>query len=141
MSPAVRKLGRNGPDKASRIALVHGDFWPGNVLWLDGNFSGVIDWEDAGIEDPMYDVAISRLDLTLIFGEEAAREFLSAYAKRGLIDEARLTAWEVFAATRAEPFLAAWGEQLPALGRPDLIKGIIRDRWERFLQSTMDRLG
>jgi aminoglycoside phosphotransferase len=28
--------------------LVHGDFWPGNVLICDGQVSGVIDWENSG---------------------------------------------------------------------------------------------
>ena len=29
-----------------RIALLHGDYWPGNVLWKNGALVGVIDWED-----------------------------------------------------------------------------------------------
>src|SRR5688572_1579041 len=28
-------------------ALLHGDFWPGNLIWKDGKLVGVIDWEDA----------------------------------------------------------------------------------------------
>src|SRR5260370_15637127 len=29
--------------------LLHGDFWPGNILWRDGQLVAVIDWEDAAL--------------------------------------------------------------------------------------------
>ncbi|MCB0030646.1 MAG: phosphotransferase, partial [Anaerolineales bacterium] len=32
--------------KPIRPVLQHGDFWPGNSLWVDGRLSAVIDWED-----------------------------------------------------------------------------------------------
>lgn len=40
--------------------LLHGDFWPGNILWRDGQLVAVIDWEDAAIGDPLADLANSR---------------------------------------------------------------------------------
>src|SRR5262249_7766747 len=43
-------------------ALLHGDFWPGNLLWRDGALVGVIDWEDAALGDPLADLANSRLE-------------------------------------------------------------------------------
>lgn len=44
-------------------ALLHGDYWPGNVLWNDGQLVAIIDWEDAEIGDPLADIANSRLEL------------------------------------------------------------------------------
>jgi aminoglycoside phosphotransferase (APT) family kinase protein len=31
--------------------LLHGDFWPGNTLWKDGQLVAIIDWEDAASGD------------------------------------------------------------------------------------------
>ena len=51
--------------------LLHGDFWPGNILWKVGRLVGVIDWEDAAVGDPLADVANSRLEILWAFGIEA----------------------------------------------------------------------
>lgn len=37
------------------VAVVHGDFWCGNVLRLAGWVSGVVDWEHSGWGDPLRD--------------------------------------------------------------------------------------
>ena len=33
------------PVQVNRPVLLHGDFWPGNILWRDGRLVAVIDWE------------------------------------------------------------------------------------------------
>ena len=38
---------RNSP------ALLHGDYWPGNVVWQGGRIAAVIDWEDTAVGDPL----------------------------------------------------------------------------------------
>jgi len=40
-----------------RRGLVHGDFGSNNVLVLRGRVSGVLDWSEARIGDPLYDLA------------------------------------------------------------------------------------
>ncbi|HEX2560772.1 phosphotransferase family protein [Phenylobacterium sp.] len=76
---ALRRWPR--PPSSNPDTLLHGDFWPGNVLWRDGQISGVIDWEDAAIGDPLYDLAISRLDLLWAYGPSAVEPFTVAYAR------------------------------------------------------------
>ena len=61
--------------------LLHGDYWPGNLLWRDGSIASVIDWEDAAIGDPLADIACCRLELRYKFGQEAAQRFTRAYAR------------------------------------------------------------
>ncbi|MEM6929386.1 MAG: phosphotransferase, partial [Myxococcota bacterium] len=44
-------------------AVLHGDFWSGNVLWRDGQLVAVLDWEDAARGDPLSDLAGARIEL------------------------------------------------------------------------------
>ncbi len=55
---------RSNPD-----VLLHGDFWPGNLLWKEGGLVAVIDWEDAALGDPLADVANARLEILWAFGD------------------------------------------------------------------------
>ncbi len=59
--------------------LRHGDFWPGNVLWVEGRLAAVIDWEDASVGDPLADVANSRLEILWAFGKDAMHRFTDHY--------------------------------------------------------------
>lgn len=45
--------------------LLHGDYWPGNILWQGDQLAAIIDWEDACLGDPLSDLANSRLELQL----------------------------------------------------------------------------
>jgi aminoglycoside phosphotransferase (APT) family kinase protein len=63
------------PAEPDQVCLLHGDFWPGNVLWQDGEIVGVIDWEDASLGDPLADVGITRLELLWAFGRQAMTSF------------------------------------------------------------------
>ena len=63
--------------------LLHGDFWPENLIWRDGRIAGVLDWEDAAMGDPLSDVACASLELRYLYGETGAKTFENAYARRG----------------------------------------------------------
>ena len=80
--------------------LLHGDFWPGNILWRNGQIVGVIDWEDAALGDPLADIANSRLELLWAFGVEAMQRFTDHYQSLADIDFANLPYWELYAALR-----------------------------------------
>ena len=58
--------------------LLHGDFWPGNILWRDGQLMGVIDWEDAAFGDPLADLANTRFELLWAFEHRRHAEFHSS---------------------------------------------------------------
>jgi aminoglycoside phosphotransferase (APT) family kinase protein len=63
------------PAQVNRSVLLHGDFWPGNILWRNGRLVAVIDWEDASIGDPLLDLSVARLELLWAFGVDAMRRF------------------------------------------------------------------
>jgi aminoglycoside phosphotransferase (APT) family kinase protein len=93
---------RNGP------ALLHGDFWPGNLLWRDDRLVAVIDWEDAAVGDPLADVANSRLEILWAFGMEAMRLFTQRYQALTAVDFTDLPYWDLWAALRPAGRLSEW---------------------------------
>ena len=82
----------------NRPSLLHGDFWPGNVLWKQGKLAAVIDWEDARIGEPLSDLANARLELMWAFGWDAARRFTRMYQDAAQVDAAHLPYWDLCAA-------------------------------------------
>jgi aminoglycoside phosphotransferase (APT) family kinase protein len=88
--------------------LLHGDFWPGNTLWRDGQLVAVIDWEDAKVGDPLADVANSRLELLWAFGIKAMQRFTDHYRSIASIDWTNLPYWDLCAALRHAPNIAQW---------------------------------
>jgi aminoglycoside phosphotransferase (APT) family kinase protein len=119
------------PGRPDRLGLLHGDFWPGNVLWRDGAVAAVIDWEEASLGDPLADVGISRLDILWAYGPEASDAFTARYATNTGADLAALPLWDLVAALRPAGFLSSWAVDWPKLGRPDVTADTMRadHRW------------
>lgn len=89
--------------------LLHGDFWPENILWKGQIIAAVLDWEDAAIGDPLSDVACCALELRYKFGKSRMQEFIQAYAQHRPIDKNRLALWQVYVATAAQHHMGDWG--------------------------------
>jgi aminoglycoside phosphotransferase (APT) family kinase protein len=97
------------PDQVNRSVLLHGDFWPGNILWKDDRLVAVIDWEDASIGDPLLDLSVSRLELLWAFGVEAMRRFTDLHGALTALDLGNLPCWDLYVAAGAAGDLANWG--------------------------------
>ncbi len=97
------------PPPLNPPALLHGDFWPGNVLWRSGRLAAIIDWEDAATGDPLADLANARLELLWAFGPEAMRSFTERYRAAAPLDYSHLPLWDLAAALRPAGRLASWG--------------------------------
>ena len=119
--------------------LVHGDYWPGNTLWRYGRLSGVIDWEQVRRGDPTQDVACCRLDLTLLFGPEAAERFLRTYLAASARTIYHLAFWELYVASGALEDVEHWVEGYHDLGRTDVAPDLARARLERFTSEALVR--
>ncbi|HEY2595719.1 MAG TPA: phosphotransferase, partial [Chloroflexota bacterium] len=106
------------PPQLNQPGLLHGDYWPGNILWRNNTLVGVIDWEDAVVGDPLADVAHARMELTMAFGLAAASEFTTRYTE--LMPSVKLTAlahWDLYAALRHAGRMTGWGLSPAALAR------------------------
>lgn len=99
------------PRQLNPPAVLHGDYWPGNVLWRDGRLVGVVDWEDALFGDPLADLSVTRLEIAGLYGVTAMSLLTRQYlARRPELDISTLPLWDLRAATRASGFaIEDWG--------------------------------
>ena len=97
------------PPVTNEPVLNHGDFWPGNLLWLDGTLTGVIDWEDANLADPLADLANTRLEFLWAYGADAMTVFTEHYLRDSNVVATHLPSWDLDAALRAEGAISSWG--------------------------------
>jgi aminoglycoside phosphotransferase (APT) family kinase protein len=108
---AIRaELGRIWPPpQLNQPVVVHGDYWPGNVLWRHDCLAGVLDWEDAALGDPLADVGNGRMELCMLFGWPAAAAFTAAYrAALPGVDFRALAHWDLYAALRHTGRMDEW---------------------------------
>ena len=117
----------------NKTVLLHGDFWPGNILWKDGQLVAVIDWEDAALGDPLADLANSRLEILWAFGIDAMHSFTQQYRSMTTIDFAHLPYWDLCAALRRVAQIAQWGLD-------DTTERTMRERHRWFTTQAFEKL-
>lgn len=89
--------------------LLHGDFWPENLLWRDNEIVAILDWEDAAIGDPLSDVACTCLELRYRFGTPGMNLFKQTYSARAEIDPHRFALWQAYVSAAAQKYMSDWG--------------------------------
>jgi aminoglycoside phosphotransferase (APT) family kinase protein len=92
--------------------LLHGDLWPGNIIWKDNRLAAIIDWEDARIGDPLGDLANTRLELLWAYGVDAMHAFTNRYAAITSINAANLPYWDLCAALRPAAKVSEWANDV-----------------------------
>jgi aminoglycoside phosphotransferase (APT) family kinase protein len=123
-----------GPlSQQNTAVLLHGDFWPGNILWKDGRLIAVIDWEDAALGDPLADVANTRLEILWAFGIDAMHSFTQHYQSTTSIDFTNLPVWDLFAALRPASKLSEWTAD-------DIAEKRMRERHRWFINQAFEKL-
>lgn len=91
--------------------LLHGDFWPGKLLWQGARLTAILDWEDAALGDPASDVAGCRLELRWKYGLAATARLTQRYLRSSAIAAERLALWDLYVGSAAMRFMGAWGLQ------------------------------
>ena len=117
----------------NKSVLLHGDFWPGNILWKDGQLVAVIDWEDAALGDPLADVANCRRETLWAFGIDGMRSFTYQYQALTTIDFTHLPYWDLCAALRTASQLAEWAAD-------DITKKTMREGHKWFITQAFEKL-
>ena len=125
--------------------LLHGDYWNGNILWNSGEISGIIDWEDAWIGEPLSDLAGTRVDLAYTYGKEQADLFTQVYFEHNKIDVHTLPLWDLVAVLWLIRFinndLASWAAFYHTYGRTDITSELLKERINEFSEAALNRLG
>lgn len=120
-------------DQRNEPGLLHGDYWPGNILWRDGQLVAVIDWEDAAIGDPLIDLANSRLEMLWAFGIDAMNDFTEHYKSMTAIDVTDLPYWDLCVALRPVSRIDDWGLD-------DATKTAMHEGHKRFITQAFEKL-
>lgn len=136
--PEIRAaIEATGVPRTPRPVLLHGDYWPGNVVWQGDEIAAVIDWESAAAGDPLADVAMTRLDLCFAYGADAAATFTERYRRSRPFADADLVVWDLVAALRPCGVIDAWASAYPSLGRPDLTESTMRAAHAEFTERAL----
>ncbi len=126
------------------VALVHGDFWHGNLIWKDNCITGIIDWEDAELGSPLFDLAVSRLDLCWISGIDTMNSFTEHYMSQMDLDYSLLPCWDLVAALRlirlAGSDLKGWASFFYQYERMDITEESILKHFDFFLNQAFNNL-
>ncbi|CAM3901719.1 phosphotransferase [Cohnella lubricantis] len=119
----------------NKETLLHGDYWPGNMLWKNGRLVAVIDWEDAAIGDPLADLANARLEIAWSFGTEAMHHFTRRYqALMPCLNYTSLPIWDLRAALKPAIHMSGWGLD------EDTERGM-REKLAWFVKQAANRQG
>ncbi len=125
---AVRQTEIARPTAAG--VLIHRDFHPGNILWLDGAITGVVDWVNTCVGPAAFDVAHMRVNLAALDGQAAVDRLFPGDP-----------AWDVEAAFG---FLDWWSTEAIDgwVGPwPHVRADLARERFEAFMGHALALLG
>ena len=117
----------------NKPVLLHGDYWPGNTLWRDGQLVAIIDWEDAKVGDALADLGNTRLEILWAFGINAMYQFTDHYLSLASIDITHLPYWDLCAALRPASKIGEWAAD-------DAAEKRMRERHKVFITQAFDKL-
>lgn len=119
--------------------FIHRDYHPANVLWENGEISGVVDWVNACRGPIGVDIGHCRVNLAQINGIAAADKFLEAYKRYAGEAFQYDPYWDLLSLTDAldgpPTVYGGW----TALGLKGLSDELIRHRLDEYLLSLLDR--
>ena len=118
--------------------FLHMDYWPGNILWSQGQISGLVDWDAASYGDPALDVGYFRMNMYLRGIKEAADIFLDYYeSESGPVEN--LGFWELACAARPLPAPALWLPEYYEKGDVSAIVNRAEADFREFVASAIRR--
>jgi aminoglycoside phosphotransferase (APT) family kinase protein len=119
--------------------FVHGDVWPGNLLWAGDEVDALVDWKTAGVGAPGVDVSELRKQVAIIFGPEAPDLVLEGWERATATKARDVSYWDAVAALNTRTELddgyrsGGWAPLLDAAGATD--------RRDAFLRVALTNLG
>jgi aminoglycoside phosphotransferase (APT) family kinase protein len=78
--------------------FVHGDVWPGNMVWTGSICRALIDWKTAGVGNPGVDLGELRKQVALASGQDAPRYVLQGWERASGVRATDVAYWDAIAA-------------------------------------------
>ncbi|MNZ79035.1 Phosphotransferase enzyme family protein [compost metagenome] len=128
-----------GPRPSYKPRFIHRDYHPTNVLWSNGNVSGVVDWVNACRGPAGIDVGHCRLNLAQLYNVETADAFLTAYAKEAGPSFSYEPYWDMISLIDilfGPPTVYPGWE---AFGMTGLTDKLMAERLDRYMISLVNR--
>lgn len=119
--------------------LCHGDPWPGNIIWKDEKLQCFIDWEEAMIADPLFDVSICRLEIVWLLGPAAMEDWTLKFQSASSISFEELVYWDLCAALRPIRWVQNWAPAFAKLGREDVTAETMTEGLKWFIEDALER--
>lgn len=108
---------------------VHGDVWPGNLIWAGDEIAACIDWKTAGVGAPGVDLCELRKQVAIAFGPRAPEHVLEGWERAAGTRAADVAYWDAVAALNTRTEL----DRLDGVGATD--------RRDAFLRAALASLG
>ncbi|MBB5838454.1 aminoglycoside phosphotransferase (APT) family kinase protein [Kribbella italica] len=83
---------------AGEQVFLHGDVWPGNLLWAGDEIAALIDWKTAGVGARGVDFSELRKQAAISFGPDAPAEVLQGYEQATATKAEHVAYWDAVAA-------------------------------------------
>lgn len=123
----------------AEYCFIHRDFHPANILWQDGEVTGVVDWVNACRGPAGVDVGHCRVNLAQLFGVSTADQFLDSYISHAGEAFQYEPYWDLVSLTDTldgpPKVYRGWTE----LGMKGLSDELIRHRLDEYLLSLLER--
>ena len=94
---------------STESTLLHGDFWPRNVLFKRKRLTAVLDWSYACSGPHQVDVCNARIELAWLWGDAAVREFTECYFSVAPVRAAGLACFDLAASLKPSLHSQYWG--------------------------------
>jgi aminoglycoside phosphotransferase (APT) family kinase protein len=114
-------------------SILHGDFWPGNIIWCEDQIAAVIDWEDTAIGTPVSDVACCRAEIMAMYGEQATALFTEHYHAHSTLDFSDQPLWDAYCGFAALATMHSWGLEAK-------VEAARRSSTELFVQQAAQQI-
>lgn len=123
---------------AGEEVFVHGDAWPGNMLFEGDTCTALIDWKTAGVGNPGVDLSGFRLQMAMQYGQDAPQEVLRGWQEQAGRAARSVSYWDTIAALNTPtelhgfPGFAEDGSPLDAAA--------VTERRDEFLRAALHGL-
>lgn len=127
LSQADRLITSHGLPVEDAVYL-HGDVWPGNLVWNGGGAAALIDWKTAGVGAPGVDLCELRKQVAITFGPDAPDHVLTGWQQATGRKAEHVAYWDAVAALNTPTTLDDWGSSHATARR------------DEFLMRALERL-